>query len=419
MLFFLVLTISVSANEMNSKQKQLAQKEYPTETLYQLWVDYRKNEHSLIKFYDGLAEKHIVELKKGNPKKATVTYFAKGSSETDYILQSGGPDFYGLRFKKIGNSNIYFCIQDIPVDAWFNYGVNEFKRIPSHEVNGLDLTTMEHIYDGAVFGPKALMSPYIHANQNVPKGELREVFLDSKFMNEERKILIYIPANYNSQIAHNLILQFDGEDYSQGPEEGPAWQGWTPMPTILDNLIHEQKIAPTIAVFINNQGNRSGDLISKKITDFVAIELVSWARSNYNISKSQSDVVVSGASRGGFAAANTALRHPTIVGSVLSQSGSFYYTDKENWPIYPEFEGKLILDYKKSENRGINFYLEVGLYDLGLGRVGINRQFRDILLLKNYQVDYYQYNSGHAHIGWRHTLSNGLLSLLAVQKINK
>lgn len=418
-LFFLTLTLSVGANEINSKQKQLAQKEYPTETLYQLWANYKKNEHSLIKFYDGLAEKHIVELKKGNNKKATVTYFAKGSPETDYILQSGGPDFYGLRFKKIGNSNIYFCIQDIPVDAWFNYGVNEFKRRSSHEIGGLELTSMEHIYDGAVIGPEAPLSPYIHENKNTPKGELLEIVLDSQFMNEKRKILVYIPANYNPNVAHNLILQFDGENYSRGPEDGSAWQGWTPMPTILDNLIHGQKIVPTIAIFINNQGNRSGDLISKKITDFVAIELVGWARNNYNISNAQSDVVVSGASRGGFAAANTALRHPTIVGSVLSQSGSFYYTDKENWPIYPEFEGKLILDYKHSENLGINFYLDVGLYDLGLGRVGVNRQLRDILELKGYQVDYYQYKSGHSYIGWRHTLAKGLISLLSKRKTNK
>ncbi len=416
MLFFLFLTIPLSANEINSKQKQLAQKEYPTETLYQLWLDYRKNKHSLIKFYNALAEKHIVELKRGNPKKAIVTYFARGSHETDYLLQSGGPDFYGLRFKQIGNSDIYFCIQEIPSNAWFNYGVNEFKRTQTQEVDGVALTSMEHIYDGAVFGPEAPLSPYIKANQNVPKGELREVTLYSKFMNEERNILIYIPPDYNAKVAHNLVLQFDGDNYSARPEKSAVWQGWTPMPTILDNLIHEQKIAPTIAIFINNQGNRSADLVSKKITDFVAVELVNWARQNYNISHSASDVVVSGASRGGFAAANTAFRHSNIVGNVLSQSGSFYYIDGENWPIYPEFEGKLLLDYKHSESLGINFYLDVGLYDLGLGRVGVNRQLRDILELKGYQVDYYQYKSGHSHIGWRHTLANGLISLLAPGK---
>lgn len=411
-----VLAIPLSASEINPKHKQLAKKEYPTETLYQLWVDYRKNKQSLIEFYDGLTEKHIVELKQGNPNRAIVTYFARGSADTDYILQSGGPDFYGLRFKQIGSSGIYFCIQEIPNDAWFNYGVNEFKRTQPHEVGGVELTSMEHIYDGAVFGPAAPLSPYIYLNQNVPKGELLEVTLNSTFMNEARKVSIYIPANYNEEVAHNLVLQFDGENYSAGPEKGPAWQGWTPMPTVLDNLIHERKITPTIAIFIHNQGNRSGNLISKKMTDFVAIELVDWVRENYNISHAASNVVVSGASRGGFAAANTAFHHSNIIGSVLSQSGSFYYTDDENWPIYPEFEGELVLNYKNAENLGISFYLDVGLYDLGLGRVGVNRQLRDILELKGYKVDYYQYKGGHSYIGWRHTLAKGLISLLALQK---
>jgi enterochelin esterase-like enzyme len=265
-----------------------------------------------------------------------------------------------------------------------------------------------------VIDPDAPLSPYIHPRANTPKGELKQLTFNSKFMGEERRVVVYTPAAYNADVAHNLVIQFDGQNYARSPEHGAAWEGWSPMPTILDNLIHDKKIAPTITLFIQNQGNRSGDLLSAKMSDFVALELVDWARKNYNISKSTANVVVSGPSRGGFAAASTALRHSNLIGAVLSQSGSFYYRlqDEENWPVYPEFEGQLLLDYKHSAKRDIRFYLDVGLYDLGLGAVGTNRQLRDILDLKGYRVTYYQYKGGHSHLGWRHTLANGLISLL-------
>jgi enterochelin esterase family protein len=418
LLFFTCVTNAYAAI---SDSEQIARTEYPTDTLYKIWLEQQKNKDAITKFYDALTEKHLIELDETDTKLATVTYFAKGNADTDYIMQSGGPDFYGLRFKRFGSTDIYYCVQKIPRDAWFTYGVNEFKINKNNDLPELMQTSAVHIYDGAVIGPDAPLSDLVKNKLGVPRGTLREVTINSKTMAELRRIQVYVPAGYNSKDAHNLVLQFDGQNYAAGDAQRPVWEGWTPLPTILDNLIHQQKIGPTITVFIHNQGNRSGDLISDKMTDFVALEVVAWARENFNISSKPKNIVVSGPSRAGFAAANTAFRHANIIGSVLSQSGSFYYTmqDQENWPVYPEFEGKLVLNYKSSAKRDIQFYLDVGLYDLGLGAVGTNRQLRDVLELKGYQVDYYQYKGGHSHLGWRHTVANGLISLLGKENANK
>lgn len=417
----LLLFVQVTnASTVTPANEKIARAEYPTNTLYKIWLDQQKNDNAALEFYNSLPEKHIIEQNNDHENTVTVTYFAKGSDDTDYIMQSGGPDFYGLRFKQIVNSDIYFCTQTIPSNAWFAYGVNEFKRIKVNGTIDLEQTSMKHIYDGAVVGPDAPLSEFVHNRLSVPKGTLRELSLDSKFMDEKREVQVYLPANYNQDIAHNLVFQFDGQNYSASPEKGPIWHGWTPLPTILDNLIYKQKIDPTIVVFVLNKGERSKDLISDKMTDFIALELLPKIKEMYNIKTAPKNVVVSGPSRAGFTAAYTAYRHSALIGSVLSQSGSFYYTlnENRNWPIYPEFEGKLISSYKHSARKNIQFYFDVGLYDLGLARVGTNRQLKDLLQSKDYQVDYYQYNGGHSHLGWRHTIAKGLISLVGKEKTN-
>jgi hypothetical protein len=135
-------TLTISAADRAADVEKIARQEYPTDTLYKVWLDYQKDEKSIVKFYQALPQKHLIELNRNNPKKATVTYFAKGGSDTDYILQSGGPDFYGLRFKRFGHSPIFFCVQEISRDAWFSYGVNEFKRVKESTHNSIEQTSM-------------------------------------------------------------------------------------------------------------------------------------------------------------------------------------------------------------------------------------------------------------------------------------
>ena len=176
------------------------------------------------------------------------------------------------------------------------------------------------------------------------------------------------------------------------------------------------RIKPTITIFVFNQGSRSQDMLNERFTKFIGQELLPWINNKYNLNNSDNTgkTIISGPSRAAFAAIRSALKYPDHINGVLSQSGSFYYTqkDKENWPIYPEYEGKLLSDIKQLPKQPVRFYLDVGLYDLGLARVGTNRQLKDILILKGYDVVYKEYKGGHSHLNWRLTLSDGLVALL-------
>lgn len=401
--------LSLSANT-----KRITQKELPTKTLYNLWESSLIDGNAIDNFLASQPESHIIEPIEGDDKNRLITYFCVPNENTEYVMLSGGPDFLGLRFQRLVNTKLFFVTQRVPKDSRFNYGFNYFNLDKAGPNGEIESRNMKHAYDGVVEMPDAPKQIYIAERENVPKGTLYPSSLESEFLNEVRKITIHTPANYNSATTHNLLIIFDGEAYGARPDRGSR----IPTPTIMDNLTADGKIPPTITVLVWSMGKRGKDLISEKFGDFVAKELIPWVRSEYNIYSLAEKVIVAGSSRGGFAASYIALRHSDVIGNVLSQSGSYWIkgTKEENHWIYPEDNGKLINAYKQSKQLPIKFYMDIGLYDAGASMLGMNRQFRDILELKGYDVDYREFKGGHSYVNWRGTLSDGLISLIGTEQ---
>jgi enterochelin esterase family protein len=79
---------------------------------------------------------------------------------------------------------------------------------------------------------------------------------------------------------------------------------------------------------------------------------------------------------------------------------------------YPRETCSLIEEFKTSKRLPIRFYMEVGIYDLGAAMLGSNRELRDVLQLKGYDVDYLEFVGAHNYVNWRGSLSGGLISVL-------
>ncbi|MEZ5056289.1 MAG: alpha/beta hydrolase-fold protein [Saprospiraceae bacterium] len=392
---------------------RITKKELPTETLFNLWESSLTDTNAINTFIAQQTDRHIIEPIEGNDKEMLVTYFCIPYENTEYVMLSGGPDFLGLRFQRLPNTRLHFVTQKVPKEARFNYGFNYFNLNQAGPNNEIESRNVQHAYDGTVEMPNAPKQTYIIERANVPKGTLYPTSIKSGILNEERKISIHTPSNYDAKKPHNLLIIFDGEAYGARPNQ----RSRIPTPTILDNLIFDKKIPPTITVLVWSMGKRSKDLISEQFGDFVATELVPWMRDNYNIHSRPDKVILAGSSRGGFAASFIAFNHSEVVGNVLSQSGSYWIkgTENENHWIYPEDDGKLIGAFMKSERLPIKFYLDVGLYDAGASMLGMNRQFRDILKAKGYEVNYQEFKGGHNYVNWRGTLSDGLISLIGLK----
>ena len=155
-----------------------------------------------------------------------------------------------------------------------------------------------------------------------------------------------------------LVFVLDGDYFRERP----------PHADVLDNLVHNGRIPPTIAVFVHGQRTRDRDYVnSPTFADFVAKELHPWVAGHYRVTPDPGGTAIAGASFGGLEAAFVALRYPGVFGKVLSQSGAFWPPEgwspaMSAWAVL-ERDSALIEAYARAPRQTIAFYLDCGFYE--------------------------------------------------------
>jgi enterochelin esterase family protein len=173
-----------------------------------------------------------------------------------------------------------------------------------------------------------------------------------------------------------------------------------------------------VAILVDNLNEESRDRDLEcytPFTDFVAKELVPWARQRYRFSAEPERTIVGGVSLGGLTAAYCALRYPEVFGNVLSLSGAFgYFPGWEDQGVtdFSPF-GWLVRQFVTTRKLPIKFYLEAGLFenDCSDPLLAQNRRMRDVLEAKGYSVVYSEFAGGHEFLSWRGSVADGLIAL--------
>lgn len=397
---------------------RLVEKNYPS-VIRSLWNDYVNDPSVLERFVAGRKGKGpAIEEIKDDSKDVNVIYLYYGDENAESVRVFGGTHSAvgGTPMERFLRTSLFFGSETVPRDARYRYGFTVSEAYFAGSRDTLQVSDDKNTTDPFnpdTFGglsvltlPDAPPQAYIVENKSLPHGKVSPTTFKSASLNENRTLSVYTPATYDGVKAADLLIVLDGGIYDGGGVS------LIPAPIILDNLIASGKIGPTVAVFVNNMGQRNRDLGGyPAFADFVALELIPWVRNHYRIKNGPGHVVLVGSSRGGVAASHCAFLHSDVVGNVLSQSGA-YFVRKDDppaaWPVTEE-TGDLILAFRNSPRVPVKFYMEVGRFD---SLVAQNRELRDVLLLQGYPVDYREFDGGHDYLYWRGSLADGLVSLL-------
>jgi enterochelin esterase family protein len=182
--------------------------------------------------------------------------------------------------------------------------------------------------------------PEAYPGDEAPVGNLQRFKNWSEsavYPNTERTISIYVPnlesSGYSGE--YKLMVFQDGDGYLN--REGPIR-----ATKVLDTLIHNREIEPTIGLFVNpgvplsalagaddrqilGQRSIEYDTCNGRYAKFLIDEVVPFIESKVGlpISKNAKDKIICGISSGGICAFNAAWHEPAYFGNVISHCGSF------------------------------------------------------------------------------------------------
>ncbi|MGZ8842869.1 MAG: alpha/beta hydrolase-fold protein [Pyrinomonadaceae bacterium] len=273
----------------------------------------------------------------------------------------------------------------------------------------------------AVELPSAEPQVWNVARSTVPTGRVQRDKFTSKLLGNERPIWIYTPRGYAAgKKPYGLLVLSDGGLYVNTAR----------VATTLDNLIAAGLIPPLVAVMVENPDRWPELSCNPAYADFLAQEIVPWARANYHATDRPEQTIIGGTSLGGLQAVCVGLKHSEVFGNVLSQSGDF------KWKPDGEKEWEwLNRQFAASPRLPLRFSFEAGLMEgtwwwrdlmaqqpnappanlIDPTLLAANRNLRDTLQRKGYSVHYTEFNGNHGLFNWRGTLASHLIALVGIK----
>ncbi len=380
------------------------------------------NETEIKHFWDSIAGAGTPMVEKCSDSRSLIITFLYRSSKNNIKVDLDIKNVYlgngvsDMNLLPIKNTEIWYRTYKIPADWTTAY---RFKVIDNsgtiyltdkYNSNlipiGLNTSYSFNAFDYFLDSSKV----WFYERKGFSKGVLTNYAIESKILKNSRSIIVYKPFGYDNTKEYPSIVIFDQSLYIDR----------VPLPTILDNLIADNKIPPCVAILVDNQPTERREIelpLYKPFADFVALELMPWAYQNFKISKDPNKTIVAGVSYGGLASSYIAFNHSNLFGNVLSQSGSYWrgikVTDSVSW---------LTEQYKRTKKLPIRFYMDCGLQETvmrtfsNFNFIEKHRYMRDILKSKGYKIYYQEFQSGHDWTGWRKTLPDGLIILFDKMK---
>ncbi len=301
-----------------------------------------------------------------------------------------------VRMTRLNPGNLFYLRQRYENDARLDY-----KFILNQGTYILDSLNRRTTAGGFGENSELRMPGYLATNDYVPRdsvpfGRVLPLSHPSEILGYSHDILIYFPYRYYFDTTRYPVVYFqDGSDYLD----------FANSLVVMDNLIADGAIRPTIAVFVVPPQDSISRVTEYSMNDdyvqYLCNELVPTIDSNYRTLATPDNRLILGSYYGGLIALYAAFSRPEIIGNAASQSGYLSFRD----------DG-LIRKFSDSPTRPIALYLDVGTYEQGvLGTQGsqgnlidAHRRFAPLLEQKHYKHVYRELHGGHSWGNWRNEL---------------
>ncbi len=226
----------------------------------------------------------------------------------------------------------------------------------------------------------------------------------------QRQVAVYVPAGYVANTPAPFVVVQDGQ--SLVPAETPAAADAQPrpfMPVMLDNLIHDKRIPPIVAVLLapgpGGQRSIEYDTVSDRYVNFVESEVLPRITREYQVAFTTDPEgrATYGQSSGAAAALTMAWLHSNLYRRVISYSGTFVALQRNAtapngaWDFHQTF-------IPASARKPMRIWLHVSENDLGATSpveqmrnwVAANNRMAGVLKAKGYPYQFvFSEASGH------------------------
>lgn len=236
--------------------------------------------------------------------------------------------------------------------------------------------------------PGATERSWAEPRDGVDAGEVVQHRLESRILGNSRRVWTYRPPATGSAGRADplLLVVLDGRD----------WIDWTPLVTTVDNLIADGLLPPVSMVLPEalDTATRYRELTAlPAFTDFLAHELMPFTREHLPVPADPRRIAVHGKSFGALGALAAGLARPDVFGTVLSQSGSFWWSGWER--DRPEL---LIEQVRRHTLRGrparLRVSLDIGVLE-GEAMVGSHERMAQALGAAGFPLRTHRYHGGH------------------------
>lgn len=260
------------------------------------------------------------------------------------------------------------------------------------------------------YGPKSVVTtgnyqnpPWSVRRPEIDRGYIEEFTIPSVVMNDDRKVLIYNPAEYPPRGGYPILLVYDGTDYMY----------YSDLIEVLDNLIFDGLVQPLLVALTIPHNRNEEYSCTPRHPAFIAEELLPWIKARYTVSTRREQIGMLGASFGAVASVYAAAKYPEHFGKLFLQSGSFRFQNVVRaMPLFEpldEFDRiTLFLEtefFPSGPFRKMKIYHTCGTFESILS---YNRSFYNEMKKSGHRILYKESHDGHNWISWRDHLGDGL-----------